>query len=220
MTGRSLTLLFVVLVLQAPAARSAPLDKATCDQLKIEQTLLESAGVRANISKGPEWAKVNLGPDKLDQVRRLIELDAQVLFRCGGRPLVALPKEVEIDPAAVPAEAKADGQEPEAAKPGSPKAAPVEKKAPQKKAAIAKEKGEPAAKAPAKDAPPKKAPAAAPKAPAKQTKDTGAPPAADAAAKPKPKPKPKPKVDDAYRPPNQDSGSNPFANQLAPAVKN
>ena len=43
------------------------------------------------MGKGPEWAKVNLAPEKLEQIRRLIELDEQLLFRCGGRPLVVIP---------------------------------------------------------------------------------------------------------------------------------
>ena len=223
MTVRTTTLLFAILLLQCPAARSAPLDKASCDQLKVEQGQLEGAGVRASMSKGPEWAKANLGADKLGQVRRLIELDAQILFRCDGRPLVALPKEVEADPAAIPVEAKAEGHEPGATKPDAAKAEPTQKKAspPPKKAAVAKEKVDPAAKTPVKDGPAKKAPPVPPKAPAKQAKDNTATPAAGAeTAKAKPKPKPKAKADDAYRPPNPDPGNNPFANQLAPQVKN
>jgi len=218
MTRWSITLLLAALLLQAPAARSAPLDKASCERLKAEQGQLEQAGVRASMAKGPEWAKVNLAPDKLDQVRRLIEVDGQVMFRCDGRPLVALPKEVEADPAAIPAAAKTEG-EAAASKPEGAKSVPAEKKAPQKKAAVAKEKVEPAAKAQTKDAPAKKAPAP-PKAPAKQAKEATAPPAADQAAKAKPKPKSKAKADDTYRPPATESGANPFVNQLAPASKN
>jgi len=225
MTRLSITLFLAALLLQAPAVRSAPLDKASCERLKAEQGQLEQAGVRASMAKGPEWAKVNLAPDKLDQVRRLIEVDGQVLFRCDGRPLVALPKEVEADPAAIPAEAKAEGPEATASKPATTtskpeaaKAAPVEKKAPQKKAAVVKEKAEPTAKAQPKEAPAKKAPAP-PKAPAK-AKEAAAPPAGEEAAKAKPKPKPKTKADDAYRPLSPDPGINPFANQAAPASKN
>src|SRR5205814_1292367 len=51
-----------------------------------------------SMGKGPEWAKVNLAPEKLEQIRRLIELDEQLLFRCGGRPLVIIPH--DPDPAA------------------------------------------------------------------------------------------------------------------------
>ena len=42
------------------------------------------------MAKGPEWAKANLGPEKLQQVQRLIEVEEQLLFRCQGKPLVQL----------------------------------------------------------------------------------------------------------------------------------
>jgi hypothetical protein len=203
MRRSGIRLFFVVgaLLLGMPAALPAPLDKASCEKLKAEQGQLEQAGTRGNMAKGPEWGKINLAPDKLDQIRRLIEVDGQVLFRCSGRPLVELPKEVEVDPAA--AGAKEDGEAP-AAK--AAKAAP-----PAKKKAGAREKADPAA---SEDA--KKASATDKKAPAKRTK--AAEPAAAEAAKPKPKVKAK--SDDAYKPPSSDAGVNPFVNQLAPSEKN
>src|SRR5262245_41598595 len=98
MTRSGISLVIAALLLQAPAARAAQLDKDSCAKLKTEQAQLEQGGTRASLGKGPEWAKVNLGPEKLEQVRRLIELDEQLLFRCGGRPLVVLPH--DPDPAA------------------------------------------------------------------------------------------------------------------------
>jgi hypothetical protein len=158
MTRQGLTLLFGALLLQMPAAVGAPLDKTTCEKLKGEQALLEQGGTRISIAKGPDWAKVYLPPAKLDQIRRLLEVDGQLLFRCNGRALVDLPKEVEADPAAVPAigETPAGEAKPEAA-------AKAPKKAPAKKAAAAaKQEGGEASQA---DAPkPKPKPKAKPKA--------------------------------------------------------
>ena len=89
MTRSGISLVIAALLLQAPATRAAQLDKDSCAKLKTEQAQLEQGGTRASQGKGPEWAKANLAADKLEQVRRLIELDEQLLFRCGGRPLVA-----------------------------------------------------------------------------------------------------------------------------------
>ena len=93
MTRSGITLFVAALLLQVPAARTAPLDKDGCAKLKVEQGQLEHAGTRGNMGKGPQWAKTNLEPDKLDQIRRLLEVDEQLLFRCHGKPLVNLPKD-------------------------------------------------------------------------------------------------------------------------------
>jgi hypothetical protein len=94
-------LLPLVVLLAAVAAisqaRAAPLDADTCNKLKIEQDELENAGVERNMAKGPEWAKVNLTPEKIEQVRRFIELEELILFRCRGKTLVTLPAEPESD---------------------------------------------------------------------------------------------------------------------------
>jgi hypothetical protein len=86
------------LLLQAPVSRAAQLDKDACAKLKSEQVELEKDGARGSLGRGPDWAKANLGPDKIEQVRRLIEVDEQLLFRCGGRPLVVLPSDPDAPP--------------------------------------------------------------------------------------------------------------------------
>jgi hypothetical protein len=198
MIPRSLVLSAVVLVLQAGAAGAASLDKETCDKLKGELALLEGAGARGNMAKGPEWAKANLAADKLIEIKRLIEVDELLLFRCQGRQLVILPTEVELDPAA--AEPKEDGTEAttkdgKAAPAGEKKAAPPAKKAAAPAAPPAKSTvGGEALGTLSKDAPPKKTEPA----PAKAAKA-------------------KPKSDDAYRPPGAAPSADPPAKQPAPA---
>ncbi len=71
---------FLTLLCQAPAA--APLEPAACEQLRQEVSALEKAGARANFSKGTGWAMANLKPDQISQVEKLIEADAQYMFRC------------------------------------------------------------------------------------------------------------------------------------------
>ena len=107
MTRRAFGLVIAALLLQAPLGWAAQLDKESCTKLKSEQAQLEKDGARGSLGKGPDWGKANLGPEKLDQVRRLIEVDEQLLFRCGGRPLVVLPS----DPDAAPGEGAAEKPE-------------------------------------------------------------------------------------------------------------
>jgi hypothetical protein len=191
-----------LLALMWGGVRAAPLDAATCGLLKGEQAQLEKNGVRDSMAKGPEWAKAKLDADKLEQIKRLIFLDEQVLFRCSGRNLVELPPEADADPAATP--------------PGDEKGAPAgneaaKGKAPAKKPAAATVEKTPPAKAPAKETGAAKAAAPKKQAP---PKDAEAAPAKKAGVA-TPKPKPKPKVDDAYKPPPPaNPQANPFAKQL------
>lgn len=181
-------LLLAALAFAYADVRAEQLDAATCGQLKGELVRMEQNGARGNMAKGPEWAKANLPPDKLDQVRRLIELDEQLLFRCSVRNLVELPPDADADPPADQAgkdaaPAKADGP-PAAQKKAGSKAAPAQPPAAQPK--------------------PKQAVKAEPKA-----KDAASAPGKAAAAKSKPK------VNDAFKPPAVAPQADPFANQPA-----
>ena len=190
-----LALSLAALLLALPGALAAPLEKEDCDKLKLEQDHLEQEGVRANMAKGPEWAKGNLKPEQLEQIRRVIEVDGQLLFRCNGRPLVTLPKDLE--------EPREDGSEPPKAKEENAARPTPERPTPGKAAAVTDKTG------------PHKAPHKAPhqaKAPA-SAKQAGV---AAAGAKAKPKTK----ADDAYKPPVTDPLADPFANQQPPADKN
>jgi hypothetical protein len=177
-----LTLSLAALMLALPGAMASPLDKEECDKLKLEQGQLEQEGVRGNMAKGPEWAKGNLKPEQLEHIRRVIELDGQLLFRCNGRPLVALPKDLE--------EPREDGSEPPKAKEENvPRPAP-EQPTPGKAAAVTDKTG------------PHKAP--------HQTKAPASAKQAGAAAGIKAKAKLKTKADDAFKPPATDPLADPF----------
>ena len=202
-------MLLAALALSDTGARAEPLDAATCGQLKGEQVRMEQGGVRGNMEKGPAWAKTNLAADKLDQIRRLIELDEQLLFRCSSRNLVELPPEADADPTPLPGKADEEGKD-TSAKAGTP---PVPQNKP---AAAAKSSPAAPAKKPAAQPKPKAATKAEPSAPKAPAKDAGsaAPPANKAAAaKPEPKPKAKAKADDAYKAPPANPNVDPFANQ-------
>jgi hypothetical protein len=117
----------------AAAVHGAPLEKEACEQLRAERATIEKAGTRGHLAKGPEWAKANLAKERIDAVRRLIELDEQVAFRCGQpRSPLERVEEQAADPAPKkprtrsaarqPAEAAPTGTSQSAA--GEPQAAP------------------------------------------------------------------------------------------------
>ena len=199
------------LLLGLPGAMASPLDKASCDQLKLELGQLEQGGVRANMAKGPEWAKGNLKPEQLEQVRRVIEVDGQLLFRCNGRPLVVLPKDLE--------EPREDGSEPPSAKEEEHAVRPApEQPAPGKAAATDKAATNKAAttdKTAARKAKPlsgaREEQRAAAGVVASGTK---------AKANSKGNAKAKPKPDDAFKPPPSDPHADPFANKQPSDGKN
>jgi len=132
------------ILLVACAAHAAPLDEQTCGQLKDEETQLVKGGVKADLDRGADWGKANLGPDRLKQVERYITVEEQLLFRC-PRPQAAR-EASELGPKlkrplAKNSSAEEDGEAPEASA-QKPKSAQV-------KAAAAKDsKPSPAPKTP------------------------------------------------------------------------
>lgn len=195
----------VLLVAWWGVAAAATLEQDACAKLKTELLQLELAGTRTSMAKGPDWAKANLGTDTLQQIKRLLEVEEQILFRCQGKPLVVLPEGVDGEAAAVPADRSKDGTA--AAKPAAESKGAATAKEPQPPPGKAKAAGPAGAKAAgaAATAPPGKAAGAA--------KAVPEPAATAAAPKPKPKPKPTPKVDDAYRPAPAQPADSPGASK-------
>ena len=148
--------------IQSQQLAAVPLDIEACDKLVKEEHDLERAGARANLAKGPQWAKANLPQDKIEQVKRLIEVEEQVAFRClRMKPLPAA--SLVAQPVPQPGTA-------------APTGAPVAKLKPRQKPTIAQSDGttgagqaapapkpKPAAKAPAPKAVDAYAPAPAPR---------------------------------------------------------
>lgn len=71
-----------LLILSGNAASGALLDEETCAMLRNERLHLELDGVRDSMRNGPEWAAANLPAARLNDIKRLIELDELVGFRC------------------------------------------------------------------------------------------------------------------------------------------
>lgn len=139
---------------EARRVAAVPLEIEACDKLVKEEAELERAGARVNLAKGPQWAKANLSQDKIEQIRRLIEVDEQVAFRClrtkplPAESLVAQPVPqpgtanataapvAKPKPRPKPAVAQTDGGT--GAAPSAPQAAPAPKPKPVVKAPVPK----------------------------------------------------------------------------------
>jgi hypothetical protein len=185
-------------------ARAAPLDADTCNKLMIEQGTLEDAGAEQNMAKGPEWAKANLAPEKIEQVRRFIELEALILFRCRSKSRVTLPPEPEIE--------DQDKDQGKQAKDG-------QGKDPQDKSAAGKqENGAPTATAKAKDGP-GAATKADPKNQKAQSAKKAGEPKADLKAQPKALPKKEPTDTKQAKSTAQQPKSGPTSSQKGPPPK-
>lgn len=158
------------------AAHAGEITKAECEALHAENRGLISAGVPALMEKGPGWAKANLSPEQLGQIKRLLHVSEQITFRCETiRPINA-----KVDQSG-----EADGID-TTDEPNQPAARP----------------GEPAAVVPA--AAPKTKLKPSPKAKNEASSDAPKPKVADTARQPGPKAapaSPKPKANDAFVPP-------------------
>lgn len=77
-----------VCALAPAAAVAAKLDNAACAALTNERNVIAATGVKADMERGPEWAKANMPPERLQSALRLLEIEDQLEFRCGrrGRP--------------------------------------------------------------------------------------------------------------------------------------
>ena len=139
--SRTIGLVSIMLAASCTAAR-AEFGQADCDRLKTENAALVKQGVPKLMEKGPEWAKANLDPAKLDQIKRLIDVSEQIMFRCEKlRPINTKVEQVESegadsadDPATPGAAGGANTTGPAPVKPANPDGAVPKKAAPKPRA--------------------------------------------------------------------------------------
>ncbi len=157
-----------IFVASTPGGLAAKLDRSACNLLNAELAGIVASGTRDDMERGPQWAVANLPPLKLRNIRRLIELEEQLEFRCGMKHDRVV--DIEAEP---PSNAKGD-----VIVPVGPERKPelkTDAKKPREKAESAKPAAAPKAAAMAA---PKKADKAAPKtAVAAPPKPSSTPPA-------------------------------------------
>lgn len=183
----------------AAPARADPLDEAACTALGSEREKLVAEGLKADMAKGPDWAKANLGPERMKGIEHLIEVEEQLSFRCPRSPLFMPAR------ASLAAREKSNAAKAEAAVKAEVEKTGTEKAGTGQTGAEKASKGEKAAKGSAKGEEQAKSvettPAAAP-APPTGDVATPAPPSIHAKKKKKAKPS------DAYVPPPSSFGVN------------
>jgi hypothetical protein len=106
----------------APALATEPrLDTDTCNQMRLEHLKYVESGAADQMQRGPEWAKSNLGPDKLRDMELFIQLDEQIKFGCrdakltldaerAGEAAKRLEANPDLDPTVSPPVPGADDQ--------------------------------------------------------------------------------------------------------------
>lgn len=115
-TCRAVALSPVVAAIGALAAAAAPLSPEACQTVKKAMAELEAAGVAEDKAKGPEWARLNLDPGRLENIRRWIALEEQSRFQC--------PQPKPQKAAKEPAEATQSADPPKKAKEPKPRKKP------------------------------------------------------------------------------------------------
>lgn len=191
MSKARILLTFAAVVGCSGAAGAERLDKEACDGLRGEQSRLVAAGARRDMDRGPDWAKTNLAPDRLSNIRNLMGVEEQLIFRCDS--LRPQPQQTETETAAPPAPPPKRKLRADRAKDGAPTGEP---KSPKPSPAAGRAEEADAAKPARKSRKPP------------TTSDTASTSDGESAAAPPPKSaKSVPKPNDAFVPPATKTGS-------------
>jgi hypothetical protein len=114
------------------SATKAKLDADTCTSLRLEQIKFRQSGVLDDLSKGAEWAKSNLAPDRLREIAHYLELDEQVKFGCRDAKLSPAAEKASEAAARIEINSDADPTAPVTNDPPKPGTAGDKKAAPKK----------------------------------------------------------------------------------------
>ena len=65
-------------------AVAEPLDRESCATLQNERKQLFNADMQAALDQGPDWVKKHLTDEAIERVRRFLDVEQQIQFRCRG----------------------------------------------------------------------------------------------------------------------------------------
>lgn len=65
-----------------PVSHAAPLKTSFCGEVFQRHSNLDRERITDWMSSGPEWAKANLAPEQLDEIKTYISVDELLKFRC------------------------------------------------------------------------------------------------------------------------------------------
>lgn len=101
------------------SVHAAKLDKEACAGLASELAAITATGIKAEMERGPDWGKANMSADRLRDVRRVLELEDELQFRCGARGIYKPTEPAPAVPAATTINANAAKPQPAVAAPQS-----------------------------------------------------------------------------------------------------
>jgi hypothetical protein len=97
-------LIFGSAALIGSPAFAEPLDKQSCTSLQADRKQLLTRNMQAALDQGPDWVKTHLNEAEIELVRRFLNIEEQIQFRCRGGGVA------KIEPKPEPkTEAKTDG---------------------------------------------------------------------------------------------------------------
>ncbi|MGH1349316.1 MAG: hypothetical protein ACRBBN_00695 [Methyloligellaceae bacterium] len=84
---RNIAIFIIAIFILPNIAFAESLSKKQCAALKKRKQTLARAGAVKNMARGPAWAKKKLSPKALQDIKSLIGVSEQLLFRCGHRTM-------------------------------------------------------------------------------------------------------------------------------------
>jgi hypothetical protein len=124
----------------AAHATKPELDDDTCAQLRVEQTKFLKTGILSDMNKGPEWAKSNLSPERIGEIKHYIQLDEQVRFGCRDAKLTSDAEKASAAAARIEVNSDADPLKPAVKDPAKPGSKPEAKKTPHRQKHVSHKK--------------------------------------------------------------------------------
>ncbi len=84
---RNIAIFLIAIFITPHIAMGESLGKKQCNALKLRKKTLARAGAVKNMARGPAWAKKKLNAKQLQDIKSLIGVSEQLLFRCGHKTM-------------------------------------------------------------------------------------------------------------------------------------
>jgi hypothetical protein len=82
--GGGAALIALAIALAGWSALAEPLDKESCAKLQGERKQLLNRDMQTALEQGPDWVKSHLTEEAIAGVRRFLNVEEQIQFRCRG----------------------------------------------------------------------------------------------------------------------------------------
>jgi hypothetical protein len=124
---RLLSLFILALPATSALATEPKIGDEACAQLRLKEAKVEHSGLLEDMSKGPEWAKANLSPARLLEIKNYIALNEKVQFGCRDAKVTPEAERASTAATRIERNPNADPTRPRVADPPKPAASPTKK---------------------------------------------------------------------------------------------